>query len=96
MLILKMEFFFVWDCYVVDDEFVVKMNILGEDDCGFDCDVFKQFLGLLYYVVFQGVFSFFSFFLGDWGGYECMQVFVFFYIFLFYCGKLVVSYLFCF
>lgn len=41
MLILKMEFFFVWDCYVVDDEFVVKMNILGEDDCGFDSDVFE-------------------------------------------------------
>lgn len=90
-----MESFLVRDCYVVDDEFVVKMNTLGEDDRGLDSDVPKQLLGLPHHAVLQGAFSLLSLLLRDWGGHESMQVFAPFHIFPPYCGKLVASHLSC-
>lgn len=90
-----MEPFLVRDCYVIDDEFVVKVNTLGEDDRGFDRDVPKQLLGLPYHSVLQGAFSLLSLLLWYWGGHESMQVFAPFHIFPPYCGKLVASHLSC-
>lgn len=90
-----MEPFLVRDCYVVDDEFVVKVNTLGEDDRGFDRDVPKQLLGLPHHSVLQGAFSLLSLLLWYWGGHESMQVFAPFHIFPPYCGKLVASHLSC-
>lgn len=90
-----MEPFLVRDCYVVDDEFVVKVNTLGEDDRGFHRDVPKQLLGLPHHSVLQGAFSLLSLLLWYWGGHESMQVFAPFHIFPPYCGKLVASHLSC-
>lgn len=90
-----MEPFLVRDCYVVDDEFVVKVNTLGEDDRGFDRDVPKQLLRLPHHSVLQGAFSLLSLLLWYWGGHESMQVFAPFHIFPPYCGKLVASHLSC-
>lgn len=90
-----MKPFLVRDCYVVDDEFVVKVNTLGEDDRGFDRDVPKQLLGLPHHSVLQGAFSLLSLLLWYWGGHESMHVFAPFHIFPPYCGKLVASHLSC-